>query len=99
MAQLVLCNGLRTGNKCVCAAGVFGKKSVAGADPERTPVLRVHHMTYIFKIYPYTEVSCLFSLELSNYHQKATTSNCDTQILRYLESNCESHVVFSLTTE
>jgi hypothetical protein len=41
------------------------KKTVVNADPEGTLVLHVHHMKYIFKIYPDTEVSCLFSLELS----------------------------------
>ena len=41
------------------------KKSVVDADREGTPVLHVYHKTYILKIYPDTEVSCLFSLELS----------------------------------
>jgi len=35
VAQLLLCNGFRTGNRFVCTVGVFeGKKYVADADPE-----------------------------------------------------------------
>jgi len=51
------------------------KESVVDADREGTPVLYVNRTTYIFKIYPDTEVSCLFSLELSTAtkrHEQAT---------------------------
>jgi hypothetical protein len=52
---------------------VYGKKSVVDADPEKknsSTKCASYDVQYIFKIYPNTGVSCLFSLELSTANKR-----------------------------